>query len=120
LNKLQIRNSKAFSISLVFFVIILTLEILYRPFITRSNIRDFGFAGSFTNIFSVPAAAFFFLSISRSQRLLSLYQIASIALGFACYELFQLSKIIGTFDINDLIGIVLGMLITIFIQKLST
>jgi hypothetical protein len=117
LNNIRIQNPKAFVFSLSFIGIILILEILYRPFIIRSDSFDFGFAGSFTNIFSVPAAAFLFLSFNRSPKFLYLTDIALIALGFVIYEFIQLTEIIGTFDLNDLIGIALGMVVTIVIQR---
>lgn len=117
INKLRI-------LFILFLSVILLISIyIYRPFIYSSNINDYSLANSFQSLIYmiiIVQISFLHSSINKIEFDKKL-QIYAISLGLIIVELIQLFFThIGTFDLIDIIYIIIGVPVTIFIEKIFT
>lgn len=115
INKLRI-------LFILFLSVILLISIyIYRPFIYSSNINDYSLANSFPSLIYmiiIVQISFLHSSINKIEFDKKL-QIYAISLGLIIVELIQLFFThIGTFDLIDIIYIIIGVPVTIFIEKI--
>lgn len=88
---------------------------IYRPFIYRNNIDDFGVADSIGNLGGVVVQIFFTLAILNSPKQKAIRVILFIILGYIVYELLQPYLPKGVFDWKDIYGTLIGGLISTII-----
>ncbi|MDC8830242.1 hypothetical protein [Alteromonas gilva] len=84
----------------------IAIELLYRPYIYREHLQDFGIADSGVSFFSTIAAYFVLSLYEKTSRhlLAALY----VTIGACLYELLQLLTGLGVFSVSDLIACMLG------------
>jgi len=111
-------NEKHIVVAIVLVGVSLMLTWFYRPFIYTNDFFDFHFADTIGSLFCVPAATFFFRGISNNHSYNKLILLSVIA--FFIYEFLSLFDFFfwGTFDVYDLIAIIIGALITFGIGRL--
>ncbi|MDM8534171.1 hypothetical protein QUF55_05625 [Clostridiaceae bacterium HSG29] len=92
---------------------------IYRNYIYSNNINDCGLADMHTNMGAVIVCSFLLMGYEKySSEFDNLKGIASATFGFIIYELIQISDLIGTFDVMDIVGSIIGGLITLGIYKI--
>lgn len=94
------------------------LNSIYRPFAYANQINDFGLADAGNNLIFVPGIYFLNLLI-RNKPILTYFNDILLILGFyLLVELLQMLAIIpGTFDFMDIIGLIIGALLTFVLSK---
>lgn len=115
INKLRI-------LFILFLSVILLITIyIYRPYIYSSNINDYSLANSFPSLIYmmiIVQLSFLHTSINKIEFAKKL-QIYSISLGLIIVELIQIFfTYTGTFDLIDIIYLIIGIPVTIFIEKI--
>ncbi len=104
-----------FLISVFFFI---TTEIgrnIYRPFIYKNHINDFGIADSIGNLGGILVQIFFGLAIFNSSKIKSTRLILFFILGYILYEIVQPILPRGVFDWKDIYGTLIGGTIAILL-----
>lgn len=82
---------------------------VYRNHIYANRINDYGLADMHTNIGAVIVASFLFMGYMKYDSTQDdMKVILSCVLGFSVYELIQVTSLIGTFDVKDLLGTIIG------------
>jgi glycopeptide antibiotics resistance protein len=105
-------------ISGVFLFITAILGSMYRNHIYASKINDYGLADMHTNIGAVIVAAFLFMGYMKYDNAQDeLKVILGCVLGFSVYELVQATSLIGTFDVKDLLGTIIGGALAYILYK---
>ena len=107
-----------FLISVFFFI---TTEIgrsIYRPFIYKNHINDFGIADSIGNLGGILVQIFFGLAIFNSSKIKSIRLILFFILGYILYEIVQPILPRGVFDWKDIYGTLIGGTIAILLLVL--
>lgn len=105
----------------IFLIITSLMSTIYRSYVYNNNIKDYGLADIFPNIGAVLAASFLFMARGRHEKYKDeLIIILGAVLGFIIYEFIQIVIPIGTFDWNDIIGTIIGGIITFLIHKIIT
>ena len=96
---------------------------LYRPFIYKNNIEDFGIADSVGNWGGILAQIFFGLAIINSTKKKGLRLITLYIIGYMFYEIVQPYLPRGVFDWQDIYGTIIGgifgLLLFILIHKIT-
>lgn len=111
-----------YTYSIIYFTLFIILSFflssIYRPYIYKNNINDFGIADIGNNIFFIPCA-YFLIIISRKKPLLGKYKdIYLHTLTLICVEISsKYIKGIGTFDIKDVLALIFGGFLTFLILK---
>jgi hypothetical protein len=77
---------------------------VYRPYIYRNGIDDFGFADVIGNLFGTSVSIFFNLAFCHATRAQGLWVIAFTTLGITIYELLQAVLPRGVLDWKDVIS----------------
>ncbi len=109
--------------SIVYFIIFLVinyvLSSIYRPFIYSNSINDYGLADVGNNIIFIPGVYFMVLCL-RKKPFFGFYKDIYFHLLFLTIVevLSKYIKGIGTFDYKDIVGLLLGGVITILIVKI--
>ena len=112
------KNVKYINVAVILVTIALLLTWFYRPFIYGNDIFDFHFADTIGSLFCVPAATFLFRGLSSRYSYNEFILISAFA--FFVYELLSLFDFFfwGTFDVYDLIAIIIGSLVAFAVGKL--
>ncbi len=83
---------------------------VYRPYIYRNGIEDFGLADMMGNLGGTVVQIFLYLGLANATRIQSFRIIVGITVGYTVYEFLQPILPRGTFDWLDVWGtIVAGM-----------
>ena len=77
---------------------------IYRPYIYRNRIDDFGFADVVGNLLGTVAIIFFDLGIIHATRRQGIRLVAFVTLGVAVYELLQPVLPRGVLDWKDVVS----------------
>lgn len=91
----------------LFVVLFLLTELgrrVYRPYIYRNGIDDWGLADVVGNLFGTAVSIFFNLAFSHANRVQGLRIIAFTAMGITIYELLQPVLPKGVLDWKDVIS----------------
>lgn len=116
----KMKKSKLYYLIALFSLLLISIGgTIYRNYIYSNNIYDYGFADMHTNIGAVIVCSFLFMGYSKHDNQIDdLKGILAATLGFIIYEFIQMTDLIGTFDVLDVIGSVIGALITFGIYKI--
>ena len=87
----------------------LVLSHTYRPYIYENHINDFHLADVIGSVVCVPAAVLFFYGINNRYSIKH-YTIEAI-IAYITYEFLGLLHIHGTFDVYDIIAIIISSLV---------
>ena len=85
---------------------------VYRPYIYRNEISDFGIADSMGNLGGIVVQVFFSLAILNSQKRKVFNVIGFLVAGFILYEIVQPYLPKGVFDWQDIYGTIIGGLVS--------
>jgi uncharacterized membrane protein len=85
---------------------------VYRPIIYRNNINDFGLADSIGNMGGIIVQVFFGLALLNSDYKQGFRVIGFLTTGYIIYEIVQPILPKGTFDWKDIIGTLLGGMVS--------
>jgi hypothetical protein len=77
---------------------------LYRPYIYRNGINDFGLADVIGNLFGTSVSIFFNLAFCHATRVQGMWIIAFTTLGITIYELLQAILPRGVLDWKDVVS----------------
>ena len=89
---------------------------VYRPFIYRNHIDDWGIADSIGNSLGRLAQIFLYLGLTNATQKESYRIIAFVTVGYIVYEIVQPILPRGTFDMKDVIAtVVAGLLATVLV-----
>ena len=91
---------------------------LYRPFIYKNSIDDFGIADSIGNLGGIVVQIFFMLAVLNSPRKKIINVIGFVVLGYIIYEVAQPYLPKGVFDWRDIYGTLIGGIISLIILLL--
>ena len=86
---------------------------LYRPYIYRNGIDDFGIADTMGNLGGIVVQVFFSLAILNSQRRKAFNVIGFLVAGYILYEIVQPYLPKGVFDWKDIYGTVIGGFVSV-------
>lgn len=106
--KLKKIISLVIGLSIVFIGVCLTNT--YRIYIYSNNLYDYHLADTIGSLICVPASVFVFYSITNKKSIY--FFIINSTIGFILYEILSLSKIHGTFDLYDIVAIIVGAVFT--------
>lgn len=114
------KKSKIYYLIALFSLLLISIGgTIYRNYIYSNNIYDYGFADMHTNIGAVIAGSFLFMGYKKyDNQIDDLKMILSATLGFIAYEFIQMTDLMGTFDVLDIVGSVMGAIITFGIYKI--
>ena len=86
---------------------------IYRPYIHRNGINDFGIADSMGNLGGIVVQVFFSLAILNSQKRKAYNVIGFLVAGYILYEIVQPYLPKGVFDWKDIYGTIIGGLVSV-------
>jgi hypothetical protein len=86
---------------------------IYRPYIYRNGINDFGIADSMGNLGGIVVQIFFSLAILNSQKRKAFNVIGFLVAGYILYEIVQPYLPKGVFDWKDIYGTVIGGFVSV-------
>jgi hypothetical protein len=86
---------------------------IYRPYIYRNGINDFGIADSVGNLGGIVVQVFFSLAILNSQKRKAFNVIGFLVAGYILYEIVQPYLPKGVFDWKDISGTVIGGFVSV-------
>jgi len=86
---------------------------VYRPYIYRNGINDFGIADSMGNLGGIVVQIFFSLAILNSQKEKAFNVIAFLVVGYILYEIVQSYLPKGVFDWKDIYGTIIGGIVAV-------
>jgi len=104
-----------FLMSLFFFLITEIGRNIYRPYIYKNLIDDFGIADSIGNLGGILVQIFFGLAVFNSQLIKSIRLITFFILGYILYEIIQPILPRGVFDWQDIYGTLIGGIIAVLL-----
>ncbi|MCA6079114.1 hypothetical protein [Fulvivirga sedimenti] len=104
-----------FLISVLFFFLTEIGRKVYRPFIYRNEIDDFGIADSIGNSGGIIVQIFFTMAILNSPEKKSIRVVLFLVLGYILYEIVQPYLPRGVFDWKDIYGSVIGGILAVII-----
>ncbi len=87
-----------------FFILTETGRKVYRPYVYRNHIDDWGVADTIGNSLGTLTQIFFYLGLMNATRVQSYRIIAFVTLGYIAYELVQPILPRGTFDMKDVLA----------------
>lgn len=89
---------------------------MYRPFIYRNHIDDWGIADSIGNSLGTLTQIFLYLGLANATQKESYRIIAFVTVGYIVYEVVQPILPRGTFDMKDVIAtVVAGLLAAVLV-----
>jgi len=88
---------------------------IYRPFIYRNEINDYGIADSIGNSGGIIVQIFFMLAILNSPGEKVFRVIGFVTVGYVVYEIIQPYLPKGVFDWKDIYGTVIGGIVAFII-----
>lgn len=91
---------------------------IYRPYIYRNDINDFGIADSMGNLGGIVVQVFFSLAILNSQRRKAYNVIGFLTIGYILYEIVQPFLPKGVFDWKDIYGTLIGGFVSVVFLRL--
>lgn len=86
---------------------------VYRPYIYRNGINDFGIADSMGNLGGIVVQIFFSLAILNSQKEKAFNVIGFLVVGYILYEIVQPYLPKGVFDWKDIYGTIIGGFVSV-------
>lgn len=86
---------------------------IYRPYIYRKGINDFGIADSMGNLGGIVVQIFLSLAILNSQKKRAFNVIAFLVAGYILYEIVQPYLPKGVFDWKDIYGTIIGGFVSV-------
>jgi len=86
---------------------------IYRPYIYRNGINDFGIADSMGNLGGIVVQIFFSLAILNSQKRKAFNVVGFLVAGYILYEIVQPYLPKGVFDWKDIYGTVIGGFVSV-------
>lgn len=94
------------------------LNSIYRPFAYANHIKDFGLADAGNNLIFVPGIYFLNLLV-RNKPIFTYFKDILLVLSLYLFvETLQMLDIIpGTFDLMDIIGLIIGAMLTFILSK---
>ena len=81
---------------------------IYRPYIYRNDINDFGIADSMGNLGGITGLLFFSVDLQNSQKKKAFNVIGFLVAGYILYEIIQPYLPKGVFDWKDVYGTIIG------------
>lgn len=91
----------------------------YRPFIYENNINDYGLADIGNNLIFVPSSYFLILLFNKKP-IYGVYK--DVIVFFTFLSLIEVlsfvSRIFGTFDTKDILGLAIGSFLTLLLIKI--
>lgn len=103
-------------VAIISFLSCVLMGEIYRPWIYNNNIDDFGVAGSAVSFLGAITAVFFLLYTHDTDE--HYYRnIFFTCLGCIIYEYLQPFLGLGYFDTNDIVGIILGIFVSLLILQ---
>lgn len=105
-------------ILIVCFIYSLLINTFYRPYIYINHLSDFGIADIGNNLAFIPGV-YFLTNIIRNKYIISkYYDIWLCLLLFGTIEFFSyFFPFLGTFDIKDVFGLLIGAIILFYLVK---
>ena len=91
---------------------------IYRPYIYRNGINDFGIADSMGNLGGIVVQIFFSLAILNSQKKKAFNVIGFLVAGYILYEIVQPYLPKGVFDWKDIFGTIIGGVVSVLVLLL--
>lgn len=91
---------------------------LYRPWIYKNNIHDFGLANSLTSYLGCITLIFIAIYIDKLQP--TVKTIAAVTGGCVLYEFIQPFVKLGVFDMGDVFAVLLGTISAIILLPTKT
>ena len=91
---------------------------IYRPYIYRNGINDFGIADSMGNLGGIVVQIFFSLAILNSQKEKAFNVIGFLVAGYILYEIVQPYLPKGVFDWKDIHGTIIGGVVSVIVLLL--
>lgn len=91
---------------------------IYRPYIYRNGINDFGIADSMGNLGGIVVQIFLSLAILNSQKKKAFNVIGFLVAGFILYEIVQPYLPKGVFDWRDIYGTIIGGFVSVILLLL--
>ena len=88
---------------------------LYRPFVYKNEINDYGLADSIGNLGGIIVQIYFMLALLNSPKKQGYRVIGLIVIGYTLYEIVQPYLPRGVFDWKDIYGTIIGGGISILI-----
>lgn len=85
---------------------------VYRPYVYKNNIEDFGLADSIGNLGGIIVQIFFMLAIANSPKKKGFNLILFAVAGYVLYEFAQPYLPKGVFDWKDVYGTIIGGIIS--------
>jgi hypothetical protein len=86
---------------------------VYRPWVRQNAVDDLGLADSVGSLGGAAVTVFLLAAIMGRSKTTSLGGAAGAAVGALLYEFLQPTLRSGTFDWNDVIGLVIGSVIAL-------
>jgi len=86
---------------------------VYRPYVYKNNIDDFGLADSIGNLGGIIVQIFFMLAILNSPKKKGFNLILFAVVGYVLYEFAQPYLPKGVFDWKDVYGTIFGGIISV-------
>lgn len=113
-------NKVHLAIAVICFIITSFVGDAYRAWAWGNGVNDYGLADAWTNIWGMPTALFLWSGVGWVQERSSRSNaIIGAILGFVAYELLQALLPRGTCDAKDMVGSVVGALITLLMFAAS-
>lgn len=103
---------------MIFILLFLFTEIgrnVYRPFIYKNNINDYGIADSIGNLGGIIVQIFFGLAILNPTKKKGIRLVVFFSCGYILYEIVQPILPRGVFDWKDIYGTIIGGILGIMI-----
>ena len=91
---------------------------VYRPYIYEHGINDLGIADSMGNLGGIVVQIFFSLAILNSQKQKAFNVIGFLVAGYILYEFVQPYLPNGVFDWKDILGTIIGGVISVLVLLL--
>ena len=91
---------------------------IYRPYVYRNGINDFGIADSMGNLGGIVVQIFFSLAILNSQKRKAFNVVGFLVAGYILYEIVQPYLPKGVFDWKDIIGTIIGGFVSVLVLLL--
>lgn len=88
---------------------------VYRPYVRKYGVHDFGLADSVGNLGGVIVQIFFGLAMLNATQKQSYRLAAFFAVGYVLYEFVQPYLPKGVFDWKDIYGTVVGFIVSVLI-----
>lgn len=88
---------------------------VYRPFVRRNAIQDFGLADSIGNLGGIIVQIFFLCAVLNSTKIQSYRWAGFLSAGYIVYEFVQPYLPKGVFDWKDIYATIIGLIISLIV-----